>query len=190
SRLPVQKENSSRPQTRSTRKEGELMPCYNISTAFSQALRRLFQGAPNRRARRALRRSRTYSRPRLEYLESRDLLSSYTIQDLGTVSGGIASQANAINALGDVVGSVTLANGDTHAALWAPGKPVQDLGTLGGANSSASAINILGEIVGSADTASATNQPFVLQPGGSMTNANSLLPSSAVTQEDSLITAT
>jgi probable HAF family extracellular repeat protein len=140
------------------------------------------------RARRALRRSRTASRLALEGLESRVLLSSYIIEDLGTL-GGNSSQATAINAQGDVVGSSQLGNGTTHAVLWASRQPAQDLGTLGGSNSSASAINILGEIVGSADSASAQNQPFDLQPGGKMTNLNSEVPPN-IQVLDSLINAT
>src|SRR5262245_19748269 len=107
----------------------------NISSAFSRALRRLFHGAsPNRRARRAMRRHRTSSRLTLEYLESRELLSSYIVEDLGAVGplntgpeGGLA-----INAKGAVVGASQVANGAFHAFLWEPGKPAQDLGSLGG----------------------------------------------------------
>ncbi len=164
-----------------------LHPC--IFSPFSRAFRRLFHRAPNRRARRAMRRSRASSRLRLEYLESRELLSSYIIEDLGTL-GGNSSQAAAINAKGEVVGSAQLADGKIHAVLWEPGKAPIDLGTLGGANSSALAINILGEIVGKADTASATDQPFALQPGGSMTNLNDALPQSFKDSGDVLNSAT
>jgi probable HAF family extracellular repeat protein len=148
-----------------------------LSSAFSHALRRLFHGAPNRRARRAMRQRWTSSRLRLECLESRVLLSSYIIQDLGTL-GGNGSEAYAINAQGEVVGEAALANGTVHAVLWAPGQSGQDLGTLGGSNSAAIAINILGEIVGKADTASAQGHPFDLQPGGSMTDLTNGPPSS------------
>src|SRR5262245_35502446 len=102
----------------------------NISSAFSRVLRRLFHGAsPNRRARRAMRRHRTSSRPTLECLESRELLSSYIFEDLGTL-GGNFSGATAINAKGEVVGAARLPDGTSHAVLWDPGKPAQDLGTL------------------------------------------------------------
>jgi probable HAF family extracellular repeat protein len=142
----------------------------NVSFSFSRALHRLFHGAsPNRRARRAMRRKRTPSRLTLECLESRELLSSYIVEDLGTL-GGNFSEATAINAKGAVVGSARLPNGPSHAVLWDPGKPAQDLGTLGGSESKAFAINILGEIVGEADTTSALHHPFVLQPGGSMSD--------------------
>jgi probable HAF family extracellular repeat protein len=154
---------------------------------IGHALRPLFHGAPKRRARRAPPHGRASSRLTLERLESRVVLSTYTIEDLGTL-GGFSSQATAINAQGDVVGSSQLANLATHAVLWAHGKPAQDLGTLGGFNSSATAINLLGEIVGVADTTTAPNQPFDLQPGKQMTDLNNLLPSSDALN-DSLITA-
>lgn len=145
------------------------MPRHHLSSAFSRALRRLFPIASNRRARRALRRSQSFARPALEVLESRVLLSSYIVQDLGTL-GGAVSEALAMNAKGEVVGVADTASGVAHAVLWSPGKPAQDLGTLGGTRSEALAINDLGEIVGKADTASATNQPFDLLPGQSMTD--------------------
>src|SRR5579884_240272 len=159
-----------------------------LSSPFSRGLRRLFDGVPNRRARRAMRRKQASSRLALEQLESRELLSSYIIEDLGTL-GGNSSQATAINAKGEVVGSAQLADGKAHAVLWEPGKAPIDLGTLGGANSSASAINILGEIVGKADTASATDQPFFLQPGGSMSNVNDAVPQSLKDEGDVLLSA-
>ncbi len=164
------------------------MSGHNFSSVFSLTLHRLFHRAPNRRTRRALRRLRTTSRLTLEYLESRVLLSSYIFEDLGTLSG-TSSTATAINAKGEVVGSVRFADGTTHAVLWDPGKPAQDLGTLGGSNSSAEAINIVSEIVGKADSASAKDQPFFLQPGGKMTNVNDALPTSAKNADDSLLSA-
>ena len=169
------------------------MPRHTLSSMFPQALRRLFHGALNRRARRAMRRSRTSSRPTLECLESRVLLSSYIVEDLGAVGplntgpeGGIA-----INAKGEEAGTVNLGNGLIHAALWDPGKPVKDLGALGGANlpSEAEAINILGEIVGLSNTSSSHADPFELKPGGSMTDLNDVLPTSAKNAGDSLLTA-
>src|SRR6516162_1795955 len=48
-----------------------------LSSGFSRALRRLIYCPPNRRTRRAMRRTRTSSRLALEHLESRELLSSY-----------------------------------------------------------------------------------------------------------------
>ena len=62
---------------------------------------------------------------------------------------GKFTTANALNNLGEVVGSLQLANGDTHAFLWSGGK-VKDLGTLPGFHdASAASINDFGQIVGS-----------------------------------------
>ncbi|MFG1924632.1 hypothetical protein [Cryptosporangium sp. NPDC048952] len=55
--------------------------------------------------------------------------------------------ANAVNEIGQVVGSVRAANGSTHAALWTSGR-LTDLGTLGGTTAVATSINSHGQIVG------------------------------------------
>lgn len=54
----------------------------------------------------------------------------YTIVDLGTL-GGDESAVNAINGLGEVVGTWTIESGDHHAFIWCNGT-MKDLGTLGG----------------------------------------------------------
>ena len=115
----------------------------------------------------------------IESLESRQLLSTYTIEDLGTL-GGNGSLANAINAEGQVVGSAQLANGTSHAVLWNPGQAGKDLGTLGGTNSTALGINILGDIVGNADTTTALAQPFEVPSGGSMTDLTNAPPENSL----------
>ena len=70
------------------------------------------------------------------------------MQDLGTL-GGSFSQAQGINASGQVVGYSYLA-GDTtyHAFLWTASSGMQDLGAPDGANSVAMAINSAGQVVG------------------------------------------
>jgi probable HAF family extracellular repeat protein len=70
--------------------------------------------------------------------------------DLGTL-GGKRSHANAINAVGQVVGSSTTATGELHAFLWSDGR-MTDLGTLGGSSSGASGVNPAGAIVGSSNS--------------------------------------
>ncbi len=154
------------------------MPRHGISPAFAHASRFQSHDASSLRARRGKRRSRTKSPLAVESLDPRVLLSGYTIVDLGTL-GGNSSQANAINAAGQVVGSAQLANGTSHAVLWNPGQAGIDLGTLGGSSSTALAINLLGEIVGSSDTGSATD-PFDFQPGGSMTDLTNAPPESTL----------
>src|SRR5688500_8724284 len=86
-------------------------------------------------------------RSQFESLESRRLLS-YSVIDLGTL-GGSFSQADDINAFGQVVGRSARSSGDRHAFLWQNGV-MADLGTLGGAISSsyANAISDAGHVVG------------------------------------------
>jgi probable HAF family extracellular repeat protein len=81
----------------------------------------------------------------------------YNLTDLGTLPGGVSSQALAINDLGQVVGAASVPEG-THAFLWTDSGGMQDLGTLpgGGAYSIAAGINVRGKIAGSSDF----TQPF------------------------------
>ena len=57
---------------------------------------------------------------------------TYTIKDLGTL-GGSFSQANAINASGQIVGSSGTTGTASRAFMWSGGK-MTNLGTLGGLN--------------------------------------------------------
>jgi len=96
-------------------------------------------------------------------MEERCVLS-YTVIDLGTL-GGSQSQANDINASGQVVG-VSLRSesvGGWRAFLWQDGI-MTDLGTLGGDYSRAIGINDVGQIVGHSYTGDATDHGFLLTP--------------------------
>lgn len=66
--------------------------------------------------------------------------------DLGTL-GGTSSTVSDINARGDVSGSSTMPDGETHAVVWQQGI-IRDLGTLTGTSSSASGINDRGDVSG------------------------------------------
>src|SRR3954451_1709720 len=93
-----------------------------LSPTLSHGIVNTYFDTLNHRVRRGKRRNRSSSRLAVESLDPRVLLSNYIIQDLGTL-GGNSSQANAINAKGQMVGWAQLANGSTHAVLWAPGQP-------------------------------------------------------------------
>jgi probable HAF family extracellular repeat protein len=101
-----------------------------------------------------------------------DLLAAglYSITDLGTF-GGSTSTANAINDLGQIVGSADLTNASpkwTHAFLYTNGMMV-DLGTLGDyvnsfgtySLSSAWGINSAGQIVGKSYTTAGRYHAFL-----------------------------
>jgi len=102
------------------------------------------------------------------------------MQDLGTL-GGTMGEANAINDLGEIVGSsTTTSNAEMHAFLYRQGRMI-DLGGLPDAQyststnpnafyppkliSSASAINNWGQIVGSATAANGASHAFLYHDG-------------------------
>ncbi len=75
----------------------------------------------------------------------------YTVTDLGTLPGGNFSQPFFITKNGRVAGSSNLADGSSHAVVWA-GERADDLGTLGGSNSIAFGLGHYGQAVGEAET--------------------------------------
>jgi len=85
--------------------------------------------------------------------------SSYTVTDVGTLSGSNSAKVADINRSGQIVG--TSAN---HAFLWSNGV-MTDLGTLGGSVSMAYSINDSGAVAGEASTASGEMHAFVWQNG-------------------------
>ncbi len=91
-------------------------------------------------------------------------LKPLAIVDLGTLPGGVSSEARAINNRGDVVGVSTDATGATHAVLWRNGR-IADLGTLGGVSSEPLAINARGQVVGISTTASGEAHAFLWERG-------------------------
>jgi probable HAF family extracellular repeat protein len=85
--------------------------------------------------------------------------TTFTITDLGGLSGTQFANATSINDSGQIVG--TSAN---HAFLWENGV-MTDLGTLGGNLSAANAINDRGQIVGESTTSSGEKHAFLWEHG-------------------------
>lgn len=100
----------------------------------------------------------------VERLESRSLLTAYTITDLNSLAG-LPGEARDLNDLGQVVGQTydPSAGYQSRAVLW-NGNDVVALGTLGGAQSGATAINDLGQIVGWANKADGARSGFLINP--------------------------
>lgn len=89
-----------------------------------------------------------------------------------TISLGALSEANGINADGQIVGTIRVGtSGGVHAALWSNGV-ISDLGLLPGgyADSRANAINVHGEIVGNSFFGPDNRAAAVLWANGSMTD--------------------
>jgi probable HAF family extracellular repeat protein len=106
-------------------------------------------------------------RPEMEVLESRCLLSDYTITDLGTL-GGTLSQAHAINSSGQIAGMSTIASGDQRGLLYQSGA-THALGTLGGTFSMALGINNSGQVVGVASkSGDAATHAFLYSNGNTI----------------------
>lgn len=103
-----------------------------------------------------------------ERLESRTLLSAYTVLDLGTL-GGASSWAYGVNDLGQVVGWSLDANGIERAFRTAPNSAINPAtDNLGGftatGRSRAYAINNAGQVVGDARNASNVSNAFRTAP--------------------------
>jgi probable HAF family extracellular repeat protein len=100
--------------------------------------------------------------------------AAYIFTDLGTLSGGCCSYANAINNVGGVAGwSYTAGNNTYHATVW-NGATATELGTLtakdlntlpGGSFSIAYAINNNGQVAGASTTTGGTTHATLWASG-------------------------
>ena len=99
--------------------------------------------------------------------------TTYTVTDLGTL-GGTWSQANGINASGQVVGQAAGTPGDGYHAFLYSGSTMTDLGTLGGTDSYATGINASGQVVGYAYTPGNVSRHAFLYSGSTMTGLGTL----------------
>jgi probable HAF family extracellular repeat protein len=114
-------------------------------------------------------------RVHLEALEDRCCPSaSYTVTDLGTL-GGAASQANAINSMGQVAGSAQVASGSYHPFLYTGGV-MTDLGVASGfTDGSARAVNAAGQVAVSEGVAGNSNgDAFLWQSGSGLTDLGNI----------------
>jgi probable HAF family extracellular repeat protein len=92
-----------------------------------------------------------------------------TVASLDVPSGGVTSDARAINSQGQIVGQATFTADPAqgHAFLYTSGD-WRDLGTLGGPTSLATAINSRSHVAGCADTQASGKQHAFLYRGQSM----------------------
>lgn len=137
----------------------------------SNLIRRFAMRATTKRSRRAMPGKSNPLRGthplRLETLEGRLVLSaSYTITDLGKLLGATLSEAFAINASGEIVGTWEKpGSGTLQVFLFANGR-VSDLGTFGALGALATGVNDSNVVVGSLE--SATSLATFLDKGGAM----------------------
>ena len=117
------------------------------------------------------------------YLQARHALiwQTGTVTNLGTLGGtgkGMGIFALGINNQGQAVGVSDLAGDQTfHGFVWSRETGMQDVGTLpGDVASGALAINDAGEMIGVSFDKDFNLTAFVQQPGGVMTDLNSLVP--------------
>jgi probable HAF family extracellular repeat protein len=107
--------------------------------------------------------------------------SAAGMQPVGTLPGGVSSDAVGINDLSEIVG--TSDSGDAnmpHAVLWNRAGVGRDLGTLpGGTMSGAFAINIFGIVVGNGNIAGGGAHAFVWSANSGMRDLNSLIPANS-----------
>jgi probable HAF family extracellular repeat protein len=101
------------------------------------------------------------------------LLVKKSLMDLGTLPGGIRSEATSVNREGLVAGWSEATKGDRHAFI-ASGPLMKDLGTLGGHSSVATAVAEDGTVVGASEDNQYRKRAFIWS-GGNMQDLNGLV---------------
>jgi probable HAF family extracellular repeat protein len=74
-----------------------------------------------------------------------------TLESLGGPPATSVENCLFINASGVMAGNSTTPSRSVRAALWAPGAPIRDLGTMGGINSSVTGLNDANQVIGQAE---------------------------------------
>jgi len=108
---------------------------------------------------------------------------TYTVTDLGTLSGDDYSVARGINATGQIAGAVGSDKNNTSDVFLYSAGEMTSLGTLGGSVGIGNAINSSGEIAGYSTNASKTYRAFLSSGGtggGKLTDIGDLGGGSAV----------
>src|SRR5271154_6565264 len=105
---------------------------------------------------------------------------TYTVTDLGTLSGDDYSVARGVNTTGQVTGSVGSDKNNTSDVFLFSAGVMSSLGTLGGNVGIGNAINSSGQIAGYATNASKTYRAFLSGGGGTLTDIGDLGGGSAV----------
>ena len=104
------------------------------------------------------------------------------MKDLGTLSGGTTSMANAINSSGVMVGQSNASGFPNawHAVMWNAARKIEDLGTLhGGTYSVAFGINDSDEVVGYGNISNNAPHAFLWTQAAGMRDLNSLIPANS-----------
>jgi len=110
------------------------------------------------------------------------LWNGFTKKDLGTLTGGVTSMANAINSLGVIVGQSdgTSTRGHWHAVLWNASDKIEDLGTLaGGTYSVAFGVNDSSVVVGYGNVSNNAPHAMVWTSTSGMRDLNHLIPANS-----------
>ena len=109
-------------------------------------------------------------------------ISGSGFRDLGTLSGGVTSIANAINSSGVIAGQSdgTSTGGHWHAVMWDTAYKIHDLGVLSGGNYSiAFAINDSNVVVGYGNLSNNAAHAMIWTSSGGMKDLNSLIPANS-----------